>query len=171
MNTLYRRILLVVMAHDVTPPRYRRTLLRRLGVNVADSALVFSGLRLLERGKVVVGEGAFLNHDCLLESGGGIDIGDRASIGPRVMLLTSRHDTADERQRGGHRTLLPISVGQGAWLGAGVIVLPGVSIGAGAVVAAGSVVTHDVAAHSLVAGAPARSLRRLDGDAALPPPS
>ncbi|MDY7540915.1 DapH/DapD/GlmU-related protein [Cryobacterium sp. 5B3] len=55
-----------------------------------------------------------------------------------------------------------IVIGDGAWIGAGTIVLPGVAIGKGAVVAAGSTVTHDVLPNTLVAGVPARLVRQLD---------
>ena len=56
------------------------------------------------------------------------------------------------------------AIGEGAWIGARSVVLPGVSIGNGAVVAAGAVVTRDVPANTLVGGVPAQHLRHLDGD-------
>jgi chloramphenicol O-acetyltransferase type B len=49
-----------------------------------------------------------------------------------------------------------------AWIGAGSIILPGVTIGEGAVVAAGSVVTKDVPSYTVVAGVPARPIKRID---------
>ena len=58
---------------------------------------------------------------------------------------------------------LPINIGDGCWLGGGVIVLPGVTIGDGAVIGAGSVVTKDIPANSLAVGNPCRVIRKING--------
>ena len=55
----------------------------------------------------------------------------------------------------------PIHLGNNVWLGAGVIVLPGVTIGDNSIVAAGSVVTHSVGSNVIVAGTPAKVLRQI----------
>lgn len=62
-------------------------------------------------------------------------------------------------QFGGH---LPVRIGSGSWIGHGAIILPGATIGRNVVVAAGSVVRGEVADHTVVGGAPARLLRRLE---------
>jgi phosphonate metabolism protein (transferase hexapeptide repeat family) len=54
----------------------------------------------------------------------------------------------------------PVRIGPDVWIGHGAIILPGVSVGAGAVIGAGAVVTHDVAGYTIVAGVPARPVRR-----------
>jgi maltose O-acetyltransferase len=91
-----------------------------------------------------------------------IEIGDDVLIGPNVQLLTATHPIdpaarlAKEEAMGG-----PISIGNNVWLGAGVIVLPGVSIGENTVVGAGAVVTRDLPANVAAVGQPARVTRRL----------
>jgi hypothetical protein len=53
-----------------------------------------------------------------------------------------------------------VRIGPDVWIGHGAIIMPGIGVGAGAVIGAGAVVTHDVAGYTIVAGAPARPLRR-----------
>ncbi len=96
-----------------------------------------------------------------LDRAPGVTIGDRVSIAQRVILVVSSHPN-DSRVRAlvGVRDA-PIAIGDDAWIGAGAIVLPGVRIGAMGVVGAGAVVTRDVPPSTVVAGNPARELRRL----------
>ena len=112
-------------------------------------------------GRLVIGDGVFINHYAIIDCHHSITIGDRVMIGPHCYIGDFDHGTDPGRpiaeQREGEAA--PVCIGDGAWLGAGVIVLKGVTIGAGAVVGAGSVVTHDVAAGAVVVGNPARLLR------------
>lgn len=92
-------------------------------------------------------------------------LGDRVSIAPRVTLVTASHPNASLIRPFAPEHRGPIVIEADAWLGAGVVVLPGVTIGRGAVVGANSVVTRDVAPFHIVAGQPARTIRVLT-----PPP-
>ena len=91
-----------------------------------------------------------------------VNVGARVRIGQDVMLLTVDHEIAGEQSRCGRNLALPITIGDGAWLGSRCVILPGVSVGAGAIVATGAVVTKDVAPNMLVGGVPARVLRAVD---------
>jgi acetyltransferase-like isoleucine patch superfamily enzyme len=94
-----------------------------------------------------------------------LSIGDRVSIAPRVMLVTSSHPN-HARIRGFAPTGKgPITIEPDAWIGAGAVILPGVRIGRGAVVGANAVVTGNVAALNVVVGQPARTVQVLT-----PPP-
>ena len=93
---------------------------------------------------------------------GGIRIGRDVQVGPACAFYPYDHGTApDESMR-----LQPptskgdIVIGDGVWVGHGVIILSGVTVGDGAVIAAGAVVTDDVPAHAVAAGVPARVVRR-----------
>lgn len=90
-----------------------------------------------------------------------ITIGDDAQLGPNVALLTPTHPLDAELRRARWEAAEPIAIGTNAWLGGGVIVLPGVTIGADAVIGAGSVVTRDVPPGVLAVGNPARVIRQL----------
>jgi acetyltransferase-like isoleucine patch superfamily enzyme len=107
-----------------------------------------------------VGRNVFINQGCTLNDIGGIEIGDDVMIGPRVSLITSGHPV-DPTQRRRQIVAAPIVIRRNVWLGAGAIVLQGVTVGEDSVVAAGAVVTRDVPPGALVAGVPARVLRRI----------
>lgn len=162
MPTSYRREVLTQLGgHFAVPPRWRMRLLRKAGVVFDGWAIVLSGLRIAGEGSIRVGDGCFINHDCLIDCAAEVRIGRNVALGNRVSLITSSHEIGDPALRAGDRSLRPITIGDGAWLGANVTVLGGVTVGAGAVVAAGAVVTRDVPPHTLWAGVPARHVRDL----------
>jgi len=90
-----------------------------------------------------------------------IYIGDYAMIGPNCILATANHPILPSLRMSEYQYNLPIRIGRGCWLGAGVIVVPGVTIGDNAVVGAGSVVTKDIPANVVAAGNPCRVLREI----------
>lgn len=114
--------------------------------------------------RLQVGEGSTLNFPIVLDLNADLHIGREVSVGNHVLLMTSGHDCSDPKRRSGDMRPAPIVIGDGAWVGARSVVLPGVTIGEGAVVAAGAVVTKDVPSHTIVAGVPARHLRHLAHD-------
>lgn len=108
-----------------------------------------------------IGARTIVNVGCYLSGEGGLEIGDDVLIGPHVKLLSAGHAIDDGEVAIAHNPLTRgrIVVEDGAWIGAGAIVLEGVRIGRGAVVAAGSVVSKAVPAGAVAAGVPARVLR------------
>lgn len=106
-----------------------------------------------------IGMGVFVNFGCSFMDRSGITIEDNALIGPQVKLITENHpeDPAQRMNLYGKE----IIIRRGAWLGAGVTVLPGVTVGENAIVGAGSVVTRDVPDNAMVAGVPARFVRKI----------
>lgn len=118
---------------------------------------------------VVIRPGTFLFADPA-HGGGGIIIEDDVLIGPCVHFYTNNHEFLDTTKPiidQGYplpTTKDSIVVRRGSWIGAGVVILPGVTIGKNAVVGAGSIVTCDVPDFTVVAGNPARVLRRIGTD-------
>ena len=89
-------------------------------------------------------------------------IGDRVAIAPNVTIITS---SSPERSKLNEYHLAryeKVIIENDAWIGAGVIILPGVRIGEGAICGAGAVITKDVPPYTIVAGVPARVIRRLN---------
>jgi len=112
---------------------------------------------------LVIGEDCWIEVDCVFDLEERVTIGDRVTIGPGVMILTSTHELDIREHRAGVVQRFPVSIGDGAWLGARCTILPGVSVGTGAVVNPGSVVNKDVAPHTRVGGIPATQVEVLPG--------
>jgi len=105
---------------------------------------------------ISLGDGVFLNFNCVILDVVEVSIGDRTQIGPAAQIYAADHPRDVEMRRSGLEFGRPVRIGRDVWIGGGAIILPGVAIGDGAVVGAGSVVTRDVGAGVTVAGNPAR---------------
>ena len=107
-----------------------------------------------------VGKNVFVNFGCTFLDQGGITLEDGVFIGPESKILTEAHPEQPEILH----TLQtePVVIRRKAWIGAGAIILPGVTVGENAIVAAGAVVTKDVPDNTIVAGVPAKTLRRIN---------
>lgn len=117
------------------------------------------------KNEMKIGSDTWIGQNCFFHSAGGIEIGKAVGIGPMVKLLTSYHDDdGDISLPVMHNELKfkAIRIGDGADIGVGTVILPGVTIGKGAIVGAGSVVTKDIPDYAVAAGVPAKVMRTRD---------
>ena len=126
-------------------PGVRLSLLRACGFRIGRDVYIADGIIIVEE---LADEGNFV-------------VGDRASFGPRVTVVTSSHPNESRIRAVAPVARGPVVVEDDAWIGAGAVLLPGVRVGRGAVVGANAVVTRDVAALNVVAGQPAQVVRVL----------
>lgn len=110
-----------------------------------------------------VGNDCFFGRELLLDLQEQITVEDNVTVSHRVMILTHT-DVGESPLKNGPfpPSQAPVTLGRGAYIGAGAILLPGVEIGECSVVGAGAVVTKDVPACTITAGVPARILRTLE---------
>jgi len=110
-------------------------------------------------GKITIGTGTYMNRFTILDAHECICIGRDCMIGPHVYITDSNHGTAAGKPMSKQpMTSAPVRIEDGAWIGAGVIILKGVTIGPGAIIGAGAVVTRDIAPEQIAVGTPARSI-------------
>ena len=134
--------------------RLRRFVLRRYLKSLGPGCTVQMGVKIWHAPRIEVGSRVVVNAGSVLDGRHfGITIGDDVSIGPEATVLTLGHDPDSPTfaNRGGC-----VRIGRRCWIAYRAIILPGVTIGEGAVVGAGSIVTRDVPAFAIVAGAPAK---------------
>ncbi len=122
---------------------------------------------------IYIGDNVSINMNCTFVDCNKILIGNNVLIASNVQLYTSTHPvelserlvpgwTPESGEYFCRTYALPITIGNGCWIGGGVIILPGVSIGNGSVIGAGSVVTKDIPDNSLAAGNPCRVIREIN---------
>jgi acetyltransferase-like isoleucine patch superfamily enzyme len=149
-----------LQASALIPRLLRGALLRLWGVRLGSLRTVGPACWFGGR-NVEIGRGSYVNFGCVFDNLAPIQIGRRCHLGMRTMLVTSTHEPGPWYGRAGAPKGRPVTVGDGCWIGAGAIIVPGVTVGDGCVIGAGAVVTQDCAPHGLYAGNPAHRVRDL----------
>ena len=138
---------------------FRRTILRVFGATVGQGVRINGSARTWLPQNLTIGDDSWIGGEANLYDVAPIRIGSNAVVSEEAFLCTAGHDITSERFE---LTTAPIEIGDMAWIGSRAIVLPGRRIGEGAVVAAGAVVTKDVEPWTVVAGNPARVIKRRE---------
>jgi maltose O-acetyltransferase len=157
----------------------------RLPKSTFPGGRVYKGVRyfLAKRMLKKCGKKVTIENQCYIGSGKNIEIGNYSGIGqrcylqgkirigkyvmmaPEVIILTENHnfsDTSKLMRFQGNQSPEPVLIEDDVWIGARVIILPGVRIGTGSVIGAGSVVTKNVGPFSIIAGNPAKLIGKRD---------
>ena len=140
----------------------RWQLLQKMFAEIGEGSYIEPPLHANWAGKHVhLGRDVYFNFNVTLVDDTDIYIGDNTMIGPNTVIATAGHPVCPEIREKGGQFNIPVHIGKNCWLGAGVIVLPGITIGDNTVVGAGSIVTHDLPANVVAAGNPCRILREI----------
>lgn len=110
---------------------------------------------------ITLGEGTYINYNCTILDVCEVKIGKHVLIAPGCQIITATHPVDPVERTSGKEYGKPVRIGDNVWLGAGVIVCPGITIGENTTIGAGSVVTKDIPANCVAAGSPCRVLRTL----------
>lgn len=149
MNTGYR-----------TPEEVHEFMGRILDKPLDKSTTVLPPLYIDYGKPVTIGKRCFIQQCCTFFSRGGIEIGDDVFIGPKCNLITINHDVNPDNRSATYGK--PIKIEDKVWLGINATILPGVTLGYGCIVGANSVVTKDVPPMTIVAGNPARIIKKIE---------
>lgn len=149
-----------VASSNLIPGKLRINIYNFCGMRINNKAIwpgcFISGTNL------TIGEGSWVNSKCHFDNDiAKIEIGENCGIAMGVLFCTSSHEIGNEGKRAGKDIKKDISIGDGSWLGARSIILPGVTVGTGCIIAAGSIVTKDCEPNGLYAGNPAKRIKDL----------
>ena len=137
---------------------YTEALQELFGDRLGEGSYVAAPLAGAALDKVKIGRNVYVNTNALMMARGGITIEDGVQIAANVQLISNNHDVYDRQVL----TCKPVLIREGAWIGAGASIMPGVCVGRYAVVGAMSVVTKDVPDYAVVVGSPAKVVKTLD---------
>ncbi len=142
-----------------SPEEIRELFSELIGKKVPNTFCLFPPF-YSECGKnITVGENVFINACCKFQDQGGITIGNNCLIGHNVTIATLNHDFNPEKRANINPS--PVVIGDNVWIASDSTILPGIKIEDGAIVGAGSVVTKNVEKNTIVAGNPARVIKKL----------
>lgn len=160
---LDRRQAMLAALNAIPPQRAeeRQAALAELLAEVGEGTFIRSPFYCDYGDGIRIGARCFVNFNCTMLDGAPITIGDECLIASGVQLITASHPVDPGPRREAWEQALPVTIGDGVWLGAGAIVCPGASIGENTVVGAGSVVTKDLPAGVVAYGNPARVAREV----------
>ena len=145
-----------------TQPQRREAMLREMFAEVGEGCYVETPFYSNMGGHHVhFGDFVYANYGLTLVDDTHIYVGDGTMFGPHVTIATAGHPINPTLRSKGLQFNMPVHIGKNCWLGAGVIVLPGVSIGDNTVIGAGSIVTKDIPANVVAVGNPCRVLREV----------
>ena len=140
----------------------REKLLKEMFAEIGDGCYVEPPLHANWGGKHIhFGKNVYANFGLTMVDDTHIYVGDYTMFGPNCVIATAGHPILPELREKAYQYNIPVHIGKNCWLGAGVIVLPGVTIGDGSVIGAGSVVTKDVPENVIAVGNPCRVLREI----------
>lgn len=138
----------------------REAMLRQMFAEVGEGCYIESPFYANFGGHHVhLGNNVYTNFNLTLVDDTHIYIGDCTMIGPNVTIATAGHPIEPGLRSRGLQYNMPVHIGKNCWLGAGVIVMPGVTIGDYTVIGAGSIVTRDIPANVVAVGNPCRVMR------------
>lgn len=113
-------------------------------------------------GHVHFGKNIYANFGLTMVDDTHIYVGDYTMFGPNVIIATAGHPILPELREKNYQYNMPVRIGKNCWLGAGVIIVPGITIGDNVVIGAGSVVTKDLPSNVVAVGNPCKVLREVN---------
>lgn len=139
----------------------RRRLFRNLLGSVGDNFIIHSPFRCDFGFNVHIGKNFVGNFNMTILDEAKVTIGDNVMIGPNCSLITITHALLAEQRNDGIMSARPINIGNNVWIASNVVVLPSVTIGDGAIIGAGSVVVKSIPSGVIAVGNPCKPLRSV----------
>lgn len=146
-----------------TEQEKRSAMLREMFAEIGESCYIEPPLHCNFGGKHVhFGKNIYANFNLTLVDDTHIYVGDYTMFGPNVTVASAGHPIWPELRQKGYQYNFPVRIGKNCWIGAGVIIVPGITIGDHVVIGAGSVVTKDLPSNVIAVGNPCKVLREVN---------
>ena len=141
----------------------RASLLKEMFAEIGEGCYIEPPLHSNFGGRHVhFGKNVYANFNLTLVDDTHIYVGDHTMIVPNVTYSKTGHPILPELREKGYQFNMPVHIGKNCWIGAGVVIVPGINIGYNTVIGAGSIVTKDIPANSVAVGNPCRVIREIN---------
>ena len=151
--------------YNMTRPtewKKREKLLQEMFAEIGEGCYVEPPFHANFGGKHVhFGKYVYANFNLTMVDDTHIYVGDYTMFGPNVTVASAGHPILPELREKLYQYNMPVHIGRNCWIGAGVIIVPGITIGDNVVIGAGSVVTKDIPSNVVAVGNPCRVLRAV----------
>lgn len=141
---------------------FRYVLLHKILKSCGENVALHDGVHLFYPEKISIGDNVSIHPMCYIDGAGKIDIGNDVSIAHGVTIMSSSHQysSLDLSIKDQGVSMDEVTIKNNVWIGAKATILGGVVIGEGTIIAAGAVVTKDIEKNCIVAGVPARVIKK-----------
>lgn len=146
-------------ASVATPAEIREVFSEITGEKIDDSVEIRLPIYTDYGSNIHLGKEVYISNGVMFTDLGGIYIDDNALIGPRANIISVNHPADPKKRRG--LELQPVHIKKNAWIGTNATILPGITIGKNSIVGAGAVVTKNVPDNTIVAGVPAKIIKKI----------
>ena len=158
IRTVWYFVSLLVFESGLLPVSgLKRRVLRWFGATIGEGLVIKPHVRIKFPWRLTIGNHCWIGQEVWIDNQADVSIGNHVCVSQRTYFCTGSHD---HRSRTFDLITKPIRIGDGAWLGAGSMVLGGATVHSNAVVAGGSLVVKDVPASTIVGGNPAKPIGR-----------
>lgn len=139
-HAILTRVAKVILSHKI-----RINIYKHLGMRIGKDTYIGSDLEIIDQTLSSL-----------------VTLGDRVTISSRITLVVSASPNNSKLREIYPRKFGKITIGDDAWIGTGVIILPGITVGKMSIIATGAVVTKDVPPYTIVAGVPAKQIKKIN---------
>lgn len=139
---------------------FKRIYLKMVLENMGDNVNVRPQIKFVNGSNISLGNNSGIGEKSFIQDIGKVTIGNDVLMGPEVMIFTSNHNTLrTDLIRNQKLNIKDVVIEDDVWIGARVIILPGVKVAKGTVIGAGSIVTKDTEEYTIIGGNPARKIK------------
>ena len=157
-----RRLTRLYNATTEVETAQRRALLAELLGSMGERCEIEPPFRCDYGSLIRLGDNFYANFGCVILDCNLVTIGRDVKFGPSVHIYAATHPVAPTLRASGRELGIPVTIGDGVWVGGGTLILPGVTIGDGSTIAAGSVVAKSIPPMVVAAGVPCRVVRKIE---------
>ncbi|PZU14859.1 MAG: transferase [Chryseobacterium sp.] len=164
IKKIFRIIGLFIINKFLSTTRFfflKNIILRFCGISVGENSKVVGPIEMGTVATLAIGSNTWIGSGLKIYGNGNVIIGDNCDLAPDIAFVTGSHEIGDEKRRAGEGISFNIEIDNGCWIGARVTIAGNIKINTGSIVGTSALVNKDVFENTIVAGVPAKIIKKL----------